>query len=77
MKARLSGKDKDLIGPPLANRTLKEFTRCSSFCLWHGSCAQFVYSKVTGLCKLYTDNAAMSGPSVGNSVYAVDELMEN
>ena len=77
MKAHLRGKDKDLIGTSLAERTLKGFGRCSSLCLFHGSCTQFVYSKVSGLCKLYTDNAVMSGLSVGNSVYAVDELMGN
>ena len=77
MVVQLIGKEKDLIGPIIAEKTCTQDYRCTNFCLLHGSCAQYVFSEVTGLCKLYTGNATMTGPSIGSSIYAVDELWKN
>ena len=74
MVIQLIGKDKDLIGPTIAEKTCKQAIRCMNFCLLHGSCAQYVFSEVSGICKLYTGSATMTGPSIGSSIYAVDAL---
>ena len=71
MMIQPTGKDKDLIGPIIAQKTFKQAIRCTGFCLLHHSCAQYVFSEVSGLCKLYRGDATMTGPSIGNSIYAV------
>ena len=77
MLIQLIGEDKDLIGPILAAKTFEQAIQCMDFCFLHVSCAQYVFSEVSGLCKLHTGGATMTGPSIGNSTYSVDALWKN